>query len=326
MKDLPLISVIVPVYKVEAYLDQCVRSITGQTYRNLEILLIDDGSPDGSGSICDAWAAKDSRIRVIHKENAGAGAARNTGLDAARGELIAFVDSDDYIAAGMYRHLFQLLETGADIAECGYVETTDDHAEFANQDSRTALYAPRDAMREHIRDTVFRQLIWNKLYRRETIGGARFPEGTKIDDEFFTYQVLGNAKTLIRSGRVCYAYRQQPGSIMHQTYSLKRLEGLRAKQQRLDYLKDRMPELVEEAKLELFFSCLGAMQESLRSLPKEDLPQARQIIGGVTAGITPLEPDHQASKRKNLLLKLAQANFEGTARVLNFLIRIHVLT
>ena len=98
MTQLPLISVIVPVYKVENYLDCCVQSIVNQTYSNLEILLIDDGSPDASGAMCDAWAEKDSRIRVIHQENAGGGAARNAGLDAARGERIAFVDSDDYIA------------------------------------------------------------------------------------------------------------------------------------------------------------------------------------------------------------------------------------
>ena len=97
MDALPLISVIVPVYRVEAYLDRCIRSIAEQTYSNLEIWLVDDGSPDNSGDICDRWAEKDSRIRVIHKTNAGAGAARNTALDGGRAELIAFVDSDDYL-------------------------------------------------------------------------------------------------------------------------------------------------------------------------------------------------------------------------------------
>ena len=94
MKEFPLISVILPVYRVEKYLDRCLQSITEQTYRNLEIILVDDGSPDSSGDICDAWAAKDCRVRVIHKENAGAGAARNTGLDAATGEIVSMIDSD----------------------------------------------------------------------------------------------------------------------------------------------------------------------------------------------------------------------------------------
>ena len=102
MNETPLISVIVPVYRVEKYLDRCLQSIAGQTYRNLEIILVDDGSPDSSGAICDAWAAKDSRIRVIHKKNAGAGAARNTGLDVATGEIISMIDSDDYLEVHMY--------------------------------------------------------------------------------------------------------------------------------------------------------------------------------------------------------------------------------
>ena len=118
MTQLPLISVIVPVYKVENYLDCCVQSIVNQTYSNLEIILIDDGSPDASGAMCDAWAEKDSRIRVIHQENAGGGAARNAGLDAARGEIISMIDSDDYICPRMYAYLVSLMTEDVDIAEC----------------------------------------------------------------------------------------------------------------------------------------------------------------------------------------------------------------
>lgn len=326
MKELPLISVIVPVYGVEQYLDQCVRSIAEQTYQNLEILLVEDGSPDRSGAICDDWAEKDQRIQVIHKENGGAGLARNIGLDAAKGQLIAFVDSDDYIAPGMFRHLYDLLEQGAEIAECSYLETADDYAQFEDQNNISAIYTAEAAMQEHIRDRVFRQLIWNKLYRRETVGDIRFPVGTKIDDEFFTYQVLGNAKTLIRSERVCYAYRQQPGSIMHQRFSLRRLEGLYAKQQRLEYLKNRMPALVYEAKFDLFFSCIYAMQDCLKYLTGKELQSAREIIRKLVGQLTPMEANPQASKMKNILLKLAQKNFEGTCRLLNFLIDIHILT
>ena len=181
MTQLPLISVIVPVYKVENYLDCCVQSIVNQTYSNLEIILIDDGSPDASGAMCDAWAEKDSRIRVIHQQNAGGGAARNAGLDAAWGERIAFVDSDDYIAPDCYQYLHTLLEEGADIAECDFVETERNDAVFGTDAGEISFYTPLEAMRCHIRDTAFRQLIWNKLYRRETVGDIRFPIGTKIE-------------------------------------------------------------------------------------------------------------------------------------------------
>ena len=126
MTQLPLVSVIVPVYKVESYLDCCVQSIVNQTYSNLEIILIDDDSPDASGAMCDAWAEKDSRIRVIHQENAGGGAARNAGLDAARGERIAFVDSDDYIDPDFTEHLVTAAEQNN--AGCSVRADVLDHA------------------------------------------------------------------------------------------------------------------------------------------------------------------------------------------------------
>jgi len=327
MKDLPLISVIMPVYRVESYLDRCLRSITEQTYRNLEILLVDDGSPDNSGAICDAWAAKDSRIRVIHKENAGAGAARNTALDIASGEIISMIDSDDYIEAHMYEHLYSLMEEDVDIAECDIVLTeVDDFPLDDGSSAETKVYDVEQAMGLHIRDAIFCQTPPNKLYRSSVIRDIRFPEGNLIDDEFFTYKVIGNARRLARSSARMYAYRQQPGSAMHKPFSLKRLQGLEAKVQRLSYLQEQMPSLVYEAKFDLFFTSLFMMQECLRSLSGEELQSARVYIGGVLEQITPLESNPEASAGKNLLLKLAQWNFEGVCRALNFLIKIHILT
>ena len=133
VKPVEIISVIIPVYRTELYLDKCISSVVNQTYTDLEIILVDDGSPDACPAICDAWAAMDKRIRVIHQKNGGGGAARNTGLDAANGELVAFVDSDDYLSPDMYAHLYRLLESGADVAECDYVEVTDDAAEFTKE-------------------------------------------------------------------------------------------------------------------------------------------------------------------------------------------------
>lgn len=326
MKDQPLISVIVPAYKVENYLNKCLQSITGQTYSNLEILLVDDGSPDLSGAIADAWAEKDPRIRVIHKENGGGGLARNVALDMATGELIAFVDSDDYIAPDMFQYLYELLSEGYDIAECGYLETRDDHAEFPQTQPNVTVYTPQEAMHEHIQDTVFRQLIWNKLYRREVIGDIRFPVGTKIDDEFFTYRVLMNAQKLVLSDKVCYAYRQQSDSVMHQKYSIKRLEGLNAKLQRWECLKAQMPALAYEAQVELLMSCIYGIQGSLKCLSGGEREAALGLIHGILAKITPLSLDDSLTAKRKLLLYFAQRAPEATAGMLNFLIDIHILT
>lgn len=274
MEKIPLISVIVPVYKVEAYLDKCVSSIVGQTYTNLEIILVDDGSPDHSGDICDAWAEKDHRIKVIHQKNAGGGSARNAALDVAQGDLIALVDSDDYVAPDMYTHLYSLVEQGADIAECGYIDVLDDCETFQYGNEQVRTYAVEEAMAEHIQDQFFRQLIWNKLYRREVIGNIRFPVGKKIDDEFFTYQVLGKAHTLVRSEKICYAYRQQQNSVMHLSFGLERLQSLDAKCQRLEFLQNRFPELVSLARINLWYTCLYMGQMSLLHMSREEWRKA----------------------------------------------------
>ena len=327
MTDLPLISVIVPVYRVESYLDRCVQSIVMQTYSNLEILLVDDGSPDRSGEICDRWAARDSRIRVIHKQNAGAGAARNTALDVAGGEIIAFVDSDDYLHPNMFSHLYGLMEDGAEIAECeiGLTET-DDLAMDDGAGAGVLVCETEEALRLHIHDEVFRQTPPNKLYRRECVADIRFPEGNLIDDEFFTYRVFGNAKKLAHSDACMYAYRQQSGSAMHKPYSLRRLQGLDAKLQRLHYFEQRFPGLIREAKVDLVLTCLGAMQGCLRSLDGEEMEMARAKLRDVLTQILPLELPEETSGKQKLLLKAAGRNLEGTAKILNFLIDIHLLT
>lgn len=327
MEQFPLISVIVPVYRVEAYLERCIRSIVEQTYSNLEILLVDDGSPDGSGAICDCWAVQDSRIRVIHKSNAGAGAARNSALDVAAGELIAFVDSDDYLHPNMYTHLYSLMQADVELAECEIGITESDTMPM--DDGSTAairICNTEEAMRLHIQDQVFCQTPPNKLYSRRIIGDIRFPEGNLIDDEFFTYRVIGNAKKLAHSSACMYAYRQQPGSAMHKPFSLGRLQGLDAKLQRLAYLKNRYPELVWEAKADLLMTCLFAMQGCLRSLSRQELDMARTKIGETVSEISPLEIPEEIPPKRKFLLYCARANLEFTAKALNFLIKIHLLS
>ena len=322
----PLISVIVPVYKVERYLDRCLESLTGQTYHNLEILLVDDGSPDSSGEICDRWAEKDSRIRVIHQENQGAGAARNAALDVAQGELIGFVDSDDYISPQMYAHLYSLMEEDVDIAECEILETDGDDCpldEAAKEAPHS--YTAQEAMSMHIADTWFRQTPPNKLYRGRVLENVRFPVGNLIDDEYFTYLAIGASRHLVHSTARMYAYRQQPDSAMHRPYSLKRLEGIRAKQQRLSYLEAYMPELVPQAKNDLLMSCLYGMQGTLRCLTGEERQQAEKFLKNTRAALKPLPVEAEESPKRRALLRCAGISLKGTARVLNILENLHIL-
>lgn len=310
------ISVIVPVYKAEPYLDKCVSSIVNQTYTNLEVILVDDGSPDNCPAMCDAWAEKDSRIQVIHQENQGGGAARNAGLDIASGGLIAFVDSDDYIAPDMYAHLYELMEQGADIAECDYVEVFGDDTVFACG-YETHSYAVQEAMAEHIRDRVFRQLIWNKLYRRQVVDGIRFPINKKVDDEFFTYQALGNANTLIRSTKVCYAYRQQLESVMHSMPVNMWIQAVEAKAERCAYIQKRFPALYTLALKNLWFSCIYHGQLAVRELQPTEAKRTMAYLEGVLAD-NPLR-SHAGNLKETMWLTMANIDLLKTCKIRNTL-------
>ncbi len=269
----PLISVIVPVYKVEAYLNQCVESIVAQTYANLEIILVDDGSPDSCPAMCDEWAARDNRIRVIHLENGGAGRARNCALRVAQGEYIAFVDSDDYIAKDTYEYLLGMMEEDSEVSivECEFVVGTNADVVFPNDgEPSVQVYLAESALQAHIGDKIFCQVIWNKLYKRKVVEGIFFPEGKLIDDEFWTYKVIGNAGKLVHSSRCLYKYRQHDMSVMHKNNSTARVQALEAKAARLHYIQDKFPGVADTAIIDLWMHCLYHGQRVLRELHGEE--------------------------------------------------------
>ncbi len=261
-----LISIIVPVYKVEAYLDQCVSSIVNQTYKNLEILLVDDGSPDNCGAMCDAWAEKDSRIRVIHKENGGLSDARNVGMAAATGVYIGFVDSDDYIAPTMYEELLsRLTETGSDIAACGVQRVWEDGKTAMFTRPGSIILDNAAAMESILREDWLKQPVWYKLYRRDVTEGILFEKGKYHEDVFWSYQPMARAKRVCVFDTPLYFYRQRAGSIMGEPFSIKRLDALEAMQQRLQFLRQYYPQLAKRAETSLYFFCIHLCQLALQN-------------------------------------------------------------
>lgn len=239
------ISVIVPVYNVAAYLPQAIDSILSQDYQNLEVLLIDDGSTDASGAICDQYAASDSRIRVIHRKNGGAAAAKNTGLAIATGEYLSFVDSDDYLEPGAYRHMLEVLgETGADAGEFSFRDV------YRNRREEQILYPERKIMtgKEYLiryTESWSGALLWNKLYRRQLFDGVFFEKGHKIDDEYFTYQGFFRANRVVCDSAVVYNYRRRAsGVMMSPAASAQRsLDRIDAMSKRRERVKEVCPEL-----------------------------------------------------------------------------------
>lgn len=253
-----LISVIVPVYQVEAYLDRCVQSIVDQTYTNLDIILVDDGSTDRCPQMCDEWAKRDGRIRVIHKENGGLSDARNAGLRVAAGMYIAFVDSDDDVDLQYIEVLYRALnDAQADIAECG-VLLTDEGGQVLRERSceEECVCLDRiEALRRLVLEKGVYQTVWNKLYRRTVIEGIDFEVGKCHEDDFWTYQVLERIERIVVIRRTLYHYLQRASGIMGKGYSLKRLDGLEARYRRMQDLQ-KYPELAEITREQIWLDYL----------------------------------------------------------------------
>lgn len=234
-----LISIIIPVYNVEKYLSECIESVITQTYTELEIILIDDESTDNSGKICDEYAVKDDRIKVIHQRNSGAAGARNAGLRIATGEYLAFVDSDDYLEKDAYEYMVTQLDVNqADVIQCAFRNV------FVNRViDRIMLpefqeFSARSFLRRLTVDWTG-GLLWDKLYRRSLFANVYFEEGHKIDDEFFTYQGLMNAEKILHSPKIIYNYRKRRSGIML-NYTFQQQIVL----DKLDYLSKRRKKII----------------------------------------------------------------------------------
>lgn len=235
-----MVSIVVPVYGVEKYIDECVKSLQNQTYENLEILLVDDGGKDRSAEICEQYAAKDSRIKVIHKKNGGAASARNVGIDAATGEYICFIDGDDLIEKDYVMHLWTALkEADADISECGlYYMTKVDKSPIEIEELGVA---DRNEYLKRFTRQWTCALMTNKLFKRSVVGDVRFEEGHCIDDEFFTYLVVINSRSVVSTNVPLYYYRIRSSSVMQNIGPQKE----RVMMDRVEYLTTRYQNILE---------------------------------------------------------------------------------
>ena len=214
----PLVSIIVPVYNVEKYICQCIDSILNQTYENLEVILVDDGSPDNCGKICDEYAQFDKRVRVIHKENGGLSSARNAGLDAAKGDYIAFIDSDDYIAADMFATMLDIaIKDNADMVKCGFKEFDDKSiiTKKVGFDKQEVL--ENDETGSALMDLYFGSVLYkiacNAIYVRDMAIKVRFPEGLVNEDNYSAGMYLFYAKRIVCINKEFYFYRNNQNGL-----------------------------------------------------------------------------------------------------------------
>lgn len=237
------VSIIIPIYNVEDYLRRCLESVVRQSYSAIEVLLIDDGSTDRSGMICEQWAKQDVRFRVVHTENGGISQARNTGLSIATGKYVSFIDSDDFVAEDMLEKLYvALTENNADISICNFYRVD----EYGNLIFDNDQYLPiKTEVISGVDAITYMQfgkgggcydLPWNKLYKRSLFSDVQFPLGKYCEDGFISHRLLGKCSRIACIQDVCYYYMQRNGSIMHSDNPLVYLHQAEARLDRMNYL------------------------------------------------------------------------------------------
>jgi len=291
MKSMPAISIITPAYNVADYLPECLNSILSQTFHDYELILIDDGSTDDTGKICDEYAAKDPRIRVIHQDNIGVSDSWNKGVALAEGEYIGFVDSDDFIHEEMYEILYKAVtETQSDIAFCDFKKYMFD-IKNAVFDERTDYHFRISSTEEELRSITqpySAAFIWKGLYRKECIKDIRFLSGYSIQDRMWSPIAVLHAKRIVRVDRALYMHLIRSGSNSRRDFSQNYTDAFYVHCRLLDYLKENAPEWVPLFTLNLFSYCLNTVIQMHRIHYKGDKKVLRKGIDEVMTYLSAL--------------------------------------
>lgn len=235
-----MVSVIIPVYNVAQYFPECIESVIAQTYKDIEIILVDDGSTDNSGIICDEYAKKDNRIKVIHKPNGGLSSARNAGIDICTGEYITFIDSDDYIAGDMIEQLYiALYNTQSDISICNFKSKLPLDKDY---NLKIKTYSPKNAIKEILLEGNFCTSAWAKLYKTKLFSTVRYPEGLIYEDYATTYKLFDIASGIAHINTAKYYYRYNPESITKANFKNNQLDYFTVSDKLISFLENKYPE------------------------------------------------------------------------------------
>lgn len=276
-----LVSIIVPIYKVEEYLDRCVKSIINQTYKNIEIILVDDGSPDQCPTICDRWSLADSRVKVIHKKNGGLSDARNEGIKIALGEYIAFIDSDDWIDNNWIEALITEIKRKECEIAIGWTRLcSDEDKTILLRGMQKGVYSNIDIVYKLIQENGVFPTACDKLYKKELVTDELFKIGKINEDEFWTWKILWRATKIVCCENTNYNYFQNSESIMGSKYSIKRLDGLDARLERYIALQ-QVEELGNICNKRLIWDCIYHMQQVCLWIKGEEKKNAIEHIKNV---------------------------------------------
>ena len=280
---LPKISIIVPVYNVENYVSKCIESIINQTYKNLEIIIVNDGSTDRSGDICEYYAKQDDRIILIHQDNQGLSMARNNALDIISGDYVGFVDSDDWIESNMYGVLYiNSVTYDADISMCNfyYVSESEELLPYSRENRGIKVFTGIYKLVHNIR--LFNSCVWNKLYKQYLFNDTRFPRGKLFEDIFVTHRLVDNANKVVLSSECKYYYLHRETGITLSPFNIRQMDNLEAYIERYKYISAKYSALEKTYRKHIFLSLLWLMNNAYRDnkieIFKEGLIKYMDII------------------------------------------------
>lgn len=318
-----LVSVIVPIYKVENYIHKCIDSILRQSYKNLEIILVNDGSPDTCPQICDDYALKDSRIKVIHKENGGLSDARNAGLKIATGEWVSFVDSDDWVEPDFIATLLEVAQkNSADISVCAYTKVYDDKP---SQEMTIGEQIKNMTSTEAMRDLLTYKkyggvMTWNKLYKRSIFrdNSIEFPIGKIHEDNFTTYKTYYYANKIAYTDTPLVNYRQRDDSIMGQSFDTKRLHSIEAAREAADFVRSNEIPLTSEAQFAIMSSYMQTIRAIQESSNKSEYKELQQKLLYELSGLRS-ELDNNKYLRPKDKVRLTLAKYPFLYSLLNYM-------
>jgi len=267
----PKISIIVPVYNIELYLERCVESILSQTFVDFELILVNDGSTDQSGKVCDYYSEKDQRVKVLHKNNGGLSFARNEGLKIACGDFIGFVDGDDYIEKDMYKKLYELSEkTNSDIAICKFGREINGQLINELQQEFSKEMDNIEAMRQLFKGELYRFSVCNKLFRKSCFENILFPEGRIHEDLSTSYKLFANSTKSVYTNYVGYIYVKRENSILNSRFNEKRLDAFLGWDEILSFMGQKYPKLTKEVISCFAYGCVDNVHYIVNQVESKD--------------------------------------------------------
>lgn len=297
-----LITIVVPVYKVEKYIDKCINSILKQTYKNLEIILVDDGSPDTCGEICDNYAKQDARIKVIHKENGGLSDARNAGIDIAKGKYISFIDSDDYIDSEYIELLYKtIIKDETDMAISAHKVIYDNGTILEKATGEESILSSKEVLKRILYDDGIDLSAWAKLYKMELFKDVRYPKGRLFEDAATTYKLINRCTNVSIISKSTYNYVIRGNSITNLNFSEKKMDLIKSTEEMCEYIKNKYPDLQSACNRRLMYAYLSTLTQLVKS-DKKNKKIEQQLYLYIKENSKPILKDKNVPKRDKIAL------------------------